>query len=471
MGSLLLELFLRVLVGGVLLSLAVISWQGSSLAYASGNLERSSVGRRVILCVGWFLTALSVLWLFISIGLGIVISSSQFNAWTPWLATTGVAVLALCSTAVAVLSRRRIAEHLQALLDEQGPADDQPTGWQSRHVWWRSPLGNVGLLLGVSILLALFWFIALTAEIDDRDDAASIGITALAIGGEFLLLLGMGLVTAVTVASLPEQTLMPQERRTLSQILVLSAVLFLILGAIALAWFGVIAVITGLVLLLSTLGGRRRATQLGVFWTLTNAVRSGRSSEAELREQAAAATGRTRWLLLGVVQRLEQGANWCQALCRREVVPESAWLELHGALESDSLPAALEEAVARETRRFSQQGDPNTPRLALGYFGLVGTVMLLGFAFIGYWIVPKLRKIFEDFEVEVPEITQSVFNASGSNTTTLLLLGGTMMFLLMGTLGEMLVDFYGWHGVLDMLPGFWHRRRRAPDLLSLAQRT
>ena len=49
--SLLLEMILRMLVGGAFFTLATIAWQGSSLAYASGDLmaaAQQTYGQRLV---------------------------------------------------------------------------------------------------------------------------------------------------------------------------------------------------------------------------------------------------------------------------------------------------------------------------------------------------------------------------------------------------------------------------------------
>lgn len=458
-------LLLRVLLAFVATGLAAVAWLTASAVSEGFDVAGrglSTLARMtglVLATIGW-------------IGLVGMTTVGMLTALLPngfqphlFLAAMFLVVLACANTWLLFRCQTRIRTQFATWVNERGPLDDRPPEEFSLAAWVQTPLGMAALLVFAAAVFAGLWVGVSLGLLELPESDAGVVITCGAVVAELLVLSGLALLTAVELEAFPAELLTAQERLTLSQLLSASALVYLALMAIALSWMGLLLVLFIIIFIVSTVGGRSRATQLAVFWTLTNVVQSGRPAEAELREQARTSVGRTRRLLLAIARRLQSGGNWASVVCRREIAPQSAWLELHGALSSGTLPAAMNAAAARETVRFARQSDPTTPRVVLGYFGIVSAVLMFGLGFIGYSIVPKLKKIMEDFGMELPPMTEWLFKTLNHGLVPWMAILGLLVAVLVGFFGELAVDFYGWHGVAERLGLSWSRRRRTPDLL------
>lgn len=458
-------LLLRVLVAFVTAGLAAVAWLTASTV--SEGFDVASRGWSTLARIaGLFLAAIG--WIVL-VGLTATGLMATFfpEGFLPhvFLAALFVGVLTSVTTWVLFRCQTRIKSQFAAWMNERGPLDDRPQEEFPLGAWVQTPLGIVTLLVFAAAFFAGLWSGLSLGLFEIPHSEEGLVITCAAVVAELMVLSGIALLTAVELEAFSDELLTAQERLTLSQLLTAAAMVYLVLTAIALSWMGMLLVLFGIVFTVSTLGGRKRASQLAVFWTLTNVVQSGRPAEAELRVQARSSLGRTRRLLKAIARRLQTGDNWSSVVCRREIAPQSAWLELHSALASGALAAAMNAAATRETIRFARQSDPTTPRVVLGYFGIVSAVLIFGLSFLGYSIVPKLKKIIEDFDVDLPPLTDWLFRMTDNGLVPWLAVLGFLLSVLIGGFGEMAVDFYGWHGAAERLGLSWSRRRRTPDLL------
>ncbi len=334
-------------------------------------------------------------------------------------------------------------------------------GWQ----WGLSPFGLNAALIVISLpAILLLDSLGVNFNLNGRH---SFAMTAVLIGDAAIVISSGGILFWLAAGFLkqPVGSLTPSARQSLAGIFrILSVCLFLVAAA-SLYWFGLVVAILTIIAAVSLAGGKYRTSQLTAFWVLANACHSRRPVAEELRSHAVNVRGRQRRWLLTAASQMQSGPEGMAALCRHKLIPPGCYLEVCSASDSGMLPAALQAAAARETERFARQGDPGAPRVFLGYIGAVGCVMGLIIGFIGYNIVPKFRKILEDFGVETNPLSSMVFHYVGNIEFVLLTFCGGLLCGLVGGVGELLVDMYGWHGVAERFGPGWSRRQRTPDLL------
>jgi type II secretory pathway component PulF len=134
-------------------------------------------------------------------------------------------------------------------------------------------------------------------------------------------------------------------------------------------------------------------------------------------------------------------------------------------MSSGRLRDALAAAATRETERFSRMASPGTFRLSIGYLGVVWFVLVNIVCFLMYYIVPKFRKIFEDFDTDLPELLVTWISILGNPTVYSFFALSSLMGLGAALLIEALVDYYGWEGMLERFGSRFRVRFAAPDML------
>jgi type II secretory pathway component PulF len=177
-----------------------------------------------------------------------------------------------------------------------------------------------------------------------------------------------------------------------------------IVGAIAVAAFTVLVVLVE----------RRRSQQASLLWLLAIAVDNDLPLADELESYSDAASRRQRHDVLYVAELLRSGESLPDALAAVPgLIPRDTLLAAHMGLESGRLAEALRGSAIRhqQQRPFSQS--PTASLLgSIVYCGAVlGSVLFLTF-FVMYFIIPKFRKIFEDFDTDLPALTTRVIDVS-----------------------------------------------------------
>jgi type IV pilus assembly protein PilC len=219
-------------------------------------------------------------------------------------------------------------------------------------------------------------------------------------------------------------------------------------------------------LVVGAVAAARRASTLSALWTLTNTLRSKRPLAGELTVQAEASRGRTQWLLERAANELREGLPLEQVLFHTPIVPRTCWLQIAGGLSAGKLSEALHDAASRETARFALSSSPTGTRLIAAYWSAMFTFMGLIIGFLMYYIVPKFKKIFEDFDMELPNATILLIGASDTFVNYWYLLLPALTSIIVGLFfAELYALFRGWAEVLEYVAGAFWVRLRAPDLL------
>lgn len=159
-------------------------------------------------------------------------------------------------------------------------------------------------------------------------------------------------------------------------------------------------------------GERNRfAAQGGLLWVLAIATEKSQPLLPVIETFAEEAQGVWRMRMHRLLHFMNQGLSLPDALQEVPgILPEEAIVEIRiGWLTG--LPAeALKQSALKYAR--SQQGVGITARRFLTYVELLVIILFLLVGFVMYYIVPKFKKIFDDFGTELPASTQLVIRAA-----------------------------------------------------------
>jgi len=116
--------------------------------------------------------------------------------------------------------------------------------------------------------------------------------------------------------------------------------------------------------------------------------------------------------LLGVVDDIESGSTLSEAMAKQPKAFDSLYVNMVKAGEASG---ALE-IILRRLAEFKERSESLKRKVkgAMIYPGAVVTVAVLIVGFIMYYIIPKFKKIFAGFDVELPGITVILMEVSDS---------------------------------------------------------
>ncbi len=146
--------------------------------------------------------------------------------------------------------------------------------------------------------------------------------------------------------------------------------------------------------------------------------------------------GPSKRMFLAMADKLDRGATFAEAVAavgRR--MPAHIRAIFTAGAESGQLVNSLEELIDLDRNRLEFR---RKIRMIAAYPALLLVLLVCLFAFIGGVVVPNFEKMYEDFQTELPALTQAVIVLSGHTT-----------FVLIGVLcGVVLLFWFLW-----MLPG------------------
>lgn len=149
---------------------------------------------------------------------------------------------------------------------------------------------------------------------------------------------------------------------------------------------------------------RERNQEVEFLWMMALAHRCGKPLAEEVRNYASEKHGQRRVILQRFASELENGVP-IVACFPTQLLMESVRLGVMSALASPSPERALVQYAQDRTRDLAAEGNL-AERSVVGYgIGVVLAVVML-VEFMMYWIIPKFKKIFDDFNVELPSVTR-----------------------------------------------------------------
>lgn len=192
----------------------------------------------------------------------------------------------------------------------------------------------------------------------------------------------------------------------------LAAAITLTLAFVALAVITVPATIIFGSAVLMSLGARARSQRVTLLWMLSAATQTRRPLPAELQAWAEASRGKQRGRLELAAEILEQGRPLSDALDLARLLPAYCFPRLHLAEKIGTVPETLADLAREETERLNPVGETASPFVLAAYLSFLPTVSFLIVGFVMYYIIPKFKKIFEDFNTELPSITIGLITVS-----------------------------------------------------------
>jgi type IV pilus assembly protein PilC len=196
--------------------------------------------------------------------------------------------------------------------------------------------------------------------------------------------------------------------RTLAWSVVVSCVLSLLVTSVA-----AVSIVGGLALLLVVLMGlarRRMLERRSLLWYLSTAVSQGIPLEQAARAYADERADLIGYRVRRMAEYLEVGTPLPAALAAAGTpLPTDAALALHVGLETSTLPTAMQQIARAETdldvvlRSILEK---------LFYLCVIAYVLIGVVVFLMLKIVPVFQKMFEEFDLRLPAMTQAVIEVS-----------------------------------------------------------
>lgn len=187
--------------------------------------------------------------------------------------------------------------------------------------------------------------------------------------------------------------------------------------------------IIGVPLIWHVMYSARMSRQATLLWTLAIAIRQGVPLGPEVMALADAFWGRQRLRLQLLSENLDAGMSLASSLERQPgLLPRSVVMMIRMGEETNSVAAALECSALRQSRQ--QERETDLISLQQAFLLLLIPMMVIPniVGFLCYFIVPKFKKIFEDFGTELPALTIGMINVA--DTTS-----GAALLVFLGTVG------------------------------------
>ncbi|MBC8112859.1 MAG: type II secretion system F family protein [Candidatus Saccharimonas sp.] len=212
-------------------------------------------------------------------------------------------------------------------------------------------------------------------------------------------------------------------------------------------------------------GSRRRAQEAELLWMLATSVLSHRNLADDVEAYARGSWGKRHTRLLELADRLRRGLPRSELAVPQGLLSRTATLEIQAGIQSGKLAESLRNAAIKHTRQLTDGSQSLDGHSAVTYPAAVLTVMVLILGFLMYWIIPKFKKIFDDFGTELPGMTIALINGSDVFVNywylaapVIYLMGATVVTVAMA-------HFYGWRELWQRWAGRWTVRPHASDVL------
>ena len=298
--------------------------------------------------------------------------------------------------------------------------------------------------------------------------------------GPFVILIA-GVILRVIAAVQPETVWSGSRRRTLyliSYLLTAIAIVGMIFLTVTSGAVGVMGLFMTIFLVflladaeIRIAGAKNRSRQIELIWMLAIAVRSGRLLADEIESYAQGTWGRRHRQLIEMAQRLRDGVPITELAVPQGLLPRSAGMLIAAGISSASLPETLRSTAVRMTQELFEEDESSNASGALIYPATIVPVTLLIVGFLMYYIIPKFKKIFDDFGTELPQATVLLISISDAIINFWYVFGIPLFYIPVGVFVFVtMAEYHGWRVMLQSLLGRWFIRWYSPDVMrSLAQ--
>ena len=293
--------------------------------------------------------------------------------------------------------------------------------------------------------------------------------------GPFATLIIACLLRAISAAQ-PEVTATGDRRRILnfiSYILTVIAIfgmVFLTFTSGAVGFVGLLLAIFLAFLMadaeIRIAGARDRARQVEFVWLLALAVKSGRPLSEEIEAYAQGTWGRRHRLLVDMAERLRNGVPLTELAVPQGLLPRSAAMQIHAGVVSSSLPSTLRKTALRVTRDLIYDDESANSGGSLIYPAAMIPIACLIVGFLMYYIIPKFKKIFDDFGTELPQPTILLIQLSDSVVNFWYVFGLPLFYIpIVIFIFVSMAQYYGWRVMLQSVFGGWFIRWYTTDVM------
>ena len=210
---------------------------------------------------------------------------------------------------------------------------------------------------------------------------------------------------------------------------------------------------------------RSRGQEAELLWMLATSIRSDRNLADDVEAYARGSWGKRHTQLLELAERLRHGLPHSELAVPQGLLSRSAMLEIQAGIQSGKLAEALRHAAIKQTQRLTDSTGTMNAHSALTYPLAVFTVMLLIVGFVMYFIIPKFKRIFDDFGTELPSLTIALIQVSDM-FVNYWYLGLPLLypvFIVAGVIAKAQHD--GWHVLWQKWGGRWLVRPHTSDVL------
>ncbi|MFV0443107.1 MAG: type II secretion system F family protein [Planctomycetaceae bacterium] len=210
----------------------------------------------------------------------------------------------------------------------------------------------------------------------------------------------------------------------------------------------------------------RRRRESYLLWLLTIAVERKLPLAPELSATGFAMGGRAGAQLMGVAERLEDGESLGRALAHRDsLVPPPDALAARVGEQTGTLAQTLRDAAQRVNGSSGQSQQTVYLTGILTYVWMVALLFAGIIGFCMYYIVPKYKAIFEDFDVELPEASLLLIEVSNLVVSWWFLGVPLILTALLATIFAGEVFRRGWRSLSLNWLTHWFPRLDTPDIL------
>ncbi len=212
-------------------------------------------------------------------------------------------------------------------------------------------------------------------------------------------------------------------------------------------------------------GARRRAQEAELLWMLATSLLSHRNLADDVEAYAQGSWGRRHTRLLELADRLRRGLPRSELAVPQGLLSRRATLEIQAGIQSGKLSEALRSAAVKHTRQLTDDSHSLDAHAAVTYPAAVMAVMMLILGFVMYYIIPKFKRIFEDFGTELPQMTIALIGGSDTVVNYWYLAFPLVYVVIAAIVTVAMAHVYGWRELWQRWAGRWFIRPHASDVL------
>lgn len=246
-------------------------------------------------------------------------------------------------------------------------------------------------------------------------------------------------------------------------VICLSIVPVLGLGAF-MFWILLMTVLMGVI---TWYGFQNRVEQLGTRWALVSVFSGGQDVRDELVGWDDFPSRGVRRQMSAISRDMDYGIEWVPALAASTEILDSPDTFLAANASPQALAKSLRQDVQQSLNEFQSELRQSSHKL---YEIFLMTLLVAAgvYGFIGIFIIPKLIRIFNDFDIETPWSLQMLISVKGH----LLLFAGAMVSSLLATILVLGILHRGFTGeqpwVLGVFGQIFYQLKRPLILRGLA---